>query len=305
MKKIILTITIFLFFCVISSKFVLASLNISLSDLPSFVNTTNIKLYYTYLNTSGNPATVNLYIQKDGKDYRQIIERDKTSVSGYFELKGSDFYDGEGKYNFSATATFGADSITDTTSTNLDTSAPSAPTEYSKERLNPTTYKLSWKNSFDEDFEKVYLYRSKETSFNADSSTKIGEAGGSKNEKMTFNDGSVQADVTYYYALRAIDHAGNISGITTDAPGTMVTGLVAVAKATSSPKKKNVVLLPEEKTPPTVVEKEGEVNGGVSEEGAREEGKTANLVSKNKNGLYALAGGVILVLAYIVYRRKK
>lgn len=300
MKKIILTVTIFLFFCVFSSKSALASLNISLSDLPSFVNKTNIKLYYTYLNTSGNPATVNLYIQKDGKDYRQTVEKDKTNVSGYFELRALDFYDGEGKYNFSATAVFGADSATDTTATNLDTSAPSAPTEYSKERLNQTTYKLSWKNSFDDDFEKVYIYRSKETSFTADSSTKIGEAGGSKNEKMTFNDGSVQLDVTYYYALRAIDHAGNISGITTDAPGTMITVTVTGVKATSSPRKTTYLSVT-----PAVVKKEGEVNGGVSDEGVTEEGKTTNFILKSKNSLFILAGGVILILAYIIYRRRK
>ena len=159
MKKFILATTFFLSFCVFTSKPVFATLNISLSNLPSFINRTNPRLYYTYLNTDGSPAVVNLYIQKDGKDYRQTQDKDKTAISGYFQLQNSDFYDGEGKYNFSATVVSGANSVTDTTETNLDMSSPSAPTEYSKERINPTTYKISWKNPPNEDFEKVYIYR--------------------------------------------------------------------------------------------------------------------------------------------------
>lgn len=308
MKKLILTIAFFLFFCVFASKSAFASLTISLSGLPSFVNRTNIKLYYTYLNTNGSSATVNLYVQKDGKDYRQTQDKDKTTVSGFFQIAGSDIYDGEGKYNFYATVSSDSNSVTSATvSTTLDMSPPSTPTDLAIERLSLNSYKLTWKSSFDDDFEKVLIYRSEKTAFNADSGTKIGEAGGAKNEIMTFIDGSPLPNSSYFYAIRAVDHAGNISGIATNAPNTIVTvtGSVKGQNITSVPKSGNVLSLSEEKITPTVTEKQGEINGGVSKEGVSDGGKVDGFVSKNKKGLIAAAGGAVLVLAYIVYRRKK
>ncbi len=54
-----------------------------------------------------------------------------------------------------------------------------------------------------------------------------------------------------------------------------------------------------------LTEKQGEVNGGVSAENKNENGKVSTFVSKNKKGLIAAAGGIVLILSYIVYRRKK
>ncbi len=249
-----------------------------------------------------------LFIQKDGKDYRQTQDKDKTTVSGFFQIAGSDIYDGEGKYNFYATVSSDSNSVTSATiSTNLDMSPPSTPTDLIIERLSPNSYKLTWKNSFDDDFEKVLIYRSETAPFVADSGTKIGETGGAKNEVMTFIDGSPLPDKSYFYAIRAIDHAGNISGIATNAPNTIITatGSVKGQNITSVPKSGNVLALSEEKITPTVAEKQGEVNGGVSAENKNENGKVSTFVSKNKKGLIAAAGGTVLILAYIVYRRKK
>ena len=85
----------------------------------------------------------------------------------------------------------------------------------------------------------------------------------------------------------------------TDAPGTMITGSPAVAKATSSPKVAKVVILSKEKETPTPEAEEGKIDGGISQEGEGEKGKIS------RNVLYAIAGGVGIILAYIIYRRKK
>jgi len=285
-------------------------LAIVLNDLPAYENITNFRLSYTAIETDQLPIKVNLYIQKEGKDWRQTVAKDKTDFAGEFQLEGSDLYDNEGKYYFKAIVeSTGRTLESNVTSATLDMSAPSAPTEFGKERVNASTFKLTWKNPFDEDFEKVYVYRSKEKSFTADSGTRIGDVGGAKEEKMTFNDGSVpEPDVEYYYALRALDYAGNASGIVTDAPGVVSGGQVAGAStgtggSTSSTGK--VVLLPEEKGAVTPAEEagEGELGGGGATEGEVKGESTPK--SKLPYVLGGLGIIIIVLVLYFLLRKKE
>lgn len=309
MKRLFITIITFIIFILLSPKAVFAgTLKLNLSKLPEYKNTTNFRLYYTYFETESKVATVNLYIQKDGKDWRQTNDKNKTTVSGYFQLEGADIYDGEGKYNFYAAAATADQTVnSENVSTTLDMSPPSAPTEYSKERVNATTYKLNWKNPFDADFEKVYIYRSKEKSFVAEASTRIGEAGGSKDEKITFNDGSVEADVEYFYALRAIDQAGNASGIVTDAPGTVTAGQVAgiTTLGQGGPiqdgAEGEVKILPKEKATPVP---DGQLGGGISSEAGEVKGETDNKNTVKKVIFGVAALGIVLVALYLKNRKK-
>lgn len=315
MKNYLNTILFFLAAVVFSASPVFAGkLKLSLSELPEYKNNTNFRLYYTYFETEGKIATVNLFIQKDGKDWRQTSAKNKTAVSGYFQLEGLDIYDNAGKYNFYAEAKTADQTIKSVTvSTTLDDTAPNPPSEYGKERLNATTYKLSWKNPSDEDFAKVYIYRSKNTSFTADISTRISEAGGSKDEKMTFTDGSVEADVTYYYALRALDRAGNASGVVTDAPGTVTAGQVAgvstvtgttgtVGTVGSQAVEETVELLPETETPTPVETTEGQLGGGSS---AEAEGEVQGTSTADRRPWFIVGGSLILGLVALFFFLKR
>lgn len=311
MRRLFITFITFIIFILFSGRSVFAgNLKLNLSKLPDYKNTTNFRLYYTYFETEGRSATVNLFIQKDGKDFRQTADRNKTAVSGYFQIEGADIYDNEGKYNFFATAGT-ADQVVNssTVSTTIEMSSPAGPSEYGKERLNATTYKLTWKNPSDNDFERVYIYRSKEKSFIADASTRIGEAGGAKEEKMTFNDGSVEPDVEYFYALRATDHAGNASGIVTDAPGTVTVGQVAGVLTIlgqgglgQGGAGGEVKILPKEKLTPTPAE--GEIGGGISSEEGEIKGEAVGKISR-KNLIYGIIGLGIVLLAYNWYKKRK
>jgi len=308
MKKILLS-TIFIFTLALSLPKTVAAgiLKLDLSDLPSYQNTTNFALYYTYMETDDKTATVNLYLQKEGKDWRQTVEKNKTEVNGIFQIQGSDIYDGEGRYFFSATAITEDQTVnSEVVTTVLDMSPPGAPSEYGKERINSTTYKLTWKNPGDGDYKRVFVYRSKETSFTADSSTKVAEVGGAPDEKMTFNDGSVEADVTYYYALRAIDQAGNISGVVTDAPGTVVVGAVEGAQTLGtggplgSTGESGVSLLPKEGEESG---EEGQLGGGISTEEGEVKGESDK---KSPRLIYILGGiGLFLILGFWYFRRQK
>lgn len=312
MFKILLSV---IFLTLISTSNVFAgTLKLSLSKLPEYKNSSYFRLYYTYFETEGKTATVNLYVQKEGKGWNQTVEKNKTSVSGYFEVGGNDLAEGEGKYNFYAIAKTDEQTITSlTVSTTLDQSAPSAPTEYSKERINSTTYKLSWKNPFDEDFSKVYIYRSKETSFTADVSTRIGEAGGARDEKMTFNDGSVESNVDYYYALRAIDRAGNASGVVTDAPGTVTAGQVAGVSTAVGPGQAGVggegtvKILPikDSEIPTEGVTQKGELGGGISDQQGEIQGSAIENITKRPIVLIGILAVGLLAAIFIWINRKK
>ncbi len=206
----------------------LAALKLTLSPIPEYQDSANFRLYYAYLDTEDNEATINLYVQKEGDSWRQTRDKNKTEVSGYFQIEDADIYDGEGKYSFYAQGkTASVTENSQTVSVVIDRSNPDKVTNFKKERVGETAYRLSWTNPDNDDFYQVYLYRSQDKSFTANSSTKIGEAGGSANEKMTFEDSGLEKDTTYYYALRVIDQAGNASGLVTDAPGEVIAGEVA------------------------------------------------------------------------------
>lgn len=314
MKKLILSIiSLFAFaFFLVRPAFALDTLGeklaITLTGLPGYENTTDFKVYYTYFDTLGKTATVNLFIEKDGNGFRQTIERDKTAVSGYFQIQGSDIYDGQGKYNFYASAV--TDSLTqnsDTISTTIDQNAPGNVTDYHKERVNATDYKLYWECPSDEDVEKTYIYRSKDTSFTADSGTRVQEVPCNKEEsKTTIVVGD--ANVDYYFALRAIDRAGNASGVVTDAPGTVIAGTVAGVStqigATGTTgtvgKEGKVQILPKEEgeeLSPTP--EEGQLGGGISSEAGAVQGAETGAVSRLP--YFVIGGGILLVLVVAYY----
>ena len=104
-------------------------------------------------------------------------------------------------------------SAADSTSISYDHSGPSPVQNYWKEMIAPGHYKLHWKNPGDTDFSRVFIYRSESTDFDANGSTKVAEVGGSYDSDMTWDNPGLDGSKTYYYALRAIDKAGNPAGI--------------------------------------------------------------------------------------------
>lgn len=308
MKKLLFSLISIITFAFLAANPVWAldeKLKITLTDLPDYKNTSEFRVYYTYFDTKGLTATVNLFIEKDGDGFRQTVDRDKTAVSGYFEVKGADIYDGQGKYNFYASAvTTGLTEKSGTISTTIDQNAPGNVTDYRKERLSATDYKLYWKCPSDDDVEKTYIYRSSETSFTADAGTRVQSVPCSKDEsKTTVVVGD--ADKDYYFALRAIDRAGNASGVVTDAPGMVTAGLVAGVQTEGGSVaggSGEVSLLPKEEE---TMAGEGELGGGVS----TEEGKVQGESTKKSSNLPFLAGGIgfllIAVAAFFYLKRNK
>ncbi|RJR24375.1 hypothetical protein C4578_03255 [Candidatus Microgenomates bacterium] len=310
MKKIFLTILFLISLCFFSvNKAFAGDLVLSLSKLPDYRKGSSFRLYYTYFETDGKTATVNLFIQKDGKDWRQTNQKDKTTVSGYFEVGGSDFYDGEGKYHFYATAKTDEDTVTsETVSTILDSTSPGKVTDYNKERLNAASFRLKWKNPEDSDLDRVHIYRSKERSFTADSGTRVAVMHGAPGEKMIWENGVPENDIEFYYAFIAFDHAGNHSEIVTDAPGEVTPGAVLGTQTelgTGGPLTydEETVTLPEEEETETE-EEEGQLGGGISTEAGDVMGDQTEKKSKTPYFLAGLGALAVLVFSYFRFVKR-
>ena len=131
----------------------------------------------------------------------------------------------------------------------------------------------------------------------------------------------MEKDTTYYYALRAIDRAGNSSDLVTDAPGKVIAGEVTIittaVTATPAPAGAEETILGEE-------EKEKEVAGGAGE--AVEEGKEGTISAEGEATapegevmgeaqsrtlkdklviIVPIAIIIIAIIAFFFFRRKK
>jgi len=220
-----------------------------IQDLPTYFNTSDFTIAYTAV--SDNPVSAKFFIRKDGDSTWKEIGT-ASGVSGQTRVEGGDVYDGDGKYFFKVEINSG--SASDETFTTIDRSAPDPVRDYRKEKKGDGWYKLFWKNPDNEDYDKVIIYRSDEKNFTADSGTEIATMWGSKGSDMTMEN-SAASGKEYYFALRAVDKAGNVSGIVAD-PETTETVYEEGEAITPNPVvgEGEVKILPKE-------EKKGEVLG--------------------------------------------
>ncbi|MCJ7826574.1 hypothetical protein MUP56_03085, partial [Patescibacteria group bacterium] len=155
-----------------------------------------------------------------------------------------------GVYNFKAIAQAGAETAeSEIISLNFSSGNPGDPTDYSKDHISSCQYKIHFKTADDGGkTTSVEIYRSENTSFTADSGSRVATIAVGSNEVRDYID-NVTCDKTYYYAVRAFDIGGNGSNvvgdsvinvtyttttttvITTVTGGTTTTGGVAAAPA--------------------------------------------------------------------------
>lgn len=304
MKKLFfILLGIFIFSFTFPSKAGAGMLKVSISKLPEYENKNDFRVYYTYLETEGKTARVNLFIQKEGKGWQKVEDHGKTAVSGYFQIQAPDLYDGEGKYNFMISAGTDQNNFqSPTVTTILDKTSPGRVSGYGKSRIDHLNFHLIWTNPTDSDFARVYIYRSKEQTFTANADSFISDVAGTPGESKSWDNGVPQETTMYFYAIRSVDKAGNLSDVITDAPGTVTTtqqveGISSVPGGSNKPEE--VKILPKEKADGET----GELGGGISSEA----GKIIDKKTSSKtNTNYLVLGLLILsVISFTIYRRIK
>ncbi len=160
---------------------------------------------------------VKFYFRKEGGSYQQFGST-SSAPSGTVAVDGNQVSD-QTKYYFKVELN-GA--TTDETSVIYDVSGPNSVSDYNKETLSSTHIKLTWRNPNDSDFYKVIIYRSTKPQYIADDNTKVAEIVGPRDGVMSWEDAGQEAGKSYYYAIRAVDVAGNGSSLVSDTQATVM-----------------------------------------------------------------------------------
>ncbi len=272
--------------------------SVSITQLPGYINFTDFKIACSAL----GGTTAQFSAKKDGgsyTDFGSVI--DLTNSSCQTQVTGLQF-GSEGKFFFKVTLNDGSFAETSTT---LDTTATGNVSDFGKERTNSgTTYKIHWKNPLESDFVKVFIYRGTEAGFAADDSHKVAEIGGNPGDTQNWDDNGLEATKEYYYAIRALDHANNSSGLVGDS-GTTTT--------TSSTSSSGSVLGSSTATPSKVTQLplEGDVLGEEANPSSSPEAASTILGEETpiKSGLFnwiathkKISLGLLALLGAIYYR---
>lgn len=288
---------VYLFICLFKPASAIASPLVYIQTLPSYININSFNLSCT-----SNGSSAQFYVSKNGGPnvaFGPVI--DLTSTQCLVPVTSSEVND-QTNYTFTVIV----DGVSASTSTNYDNSGPSGVSGYYKERINDGKYKLHWKNPGDTDFDKVIIYRGESADFSADNSHEIVRVSGGPNSDMTYDDNfAPDSSKTYYYAIRALDHAGNSSSLVGDGgtttSATPIAGVLgattkSTSKVTSLPKEGSV--LGTEATPTATPVSSSDQTGQSGNTGA------SNWIKTHKKISLGLAFGLIVV-SYIVSKKRR
>lgn len=241
MRKIKLMVIPVLAFMVLATPVKAFENKVQIQQLPTYMNTDTFKISCSavtanLVDTDASTTTkAQFYFTKEGGGetaFGSLIDLSVTPCQA--QLTGSQIND-EKKYTI--TVKLDSGEISSTTFI-FDRSGPSPVSGFSRDGLSDGA-RLKWTNPENEDFDKVIIYRGEEQGFSADSSHEIAVVRGSANSPMAYEDHSTPpSGKNYYYLIRALDKAGNTSGLVGDGggvtvvisptPGTGETGKVTV-----------------------------------------------------------------------------
>lgn len=194
------------------------SIRLEQPKTPTNQNTFNI--VFTTLDIAGRPITVKCFKQgpSDGSpvQYGSDITLTNGGNTGNCQVTSGQI-NGNGTYTFSVTATAGSDTANDSTTVVYNTDGPGDPKDYNKIKVGNCTYTIHFKTAADGGKTvKTEVYRSENTSFNADNGTRVGTINGGSDEAHDFPNDVPDCNKTYYFAVRSFDSAGNGSGVVGD-----------------------------------------------------------------------------------------
>jgi hypothetical protein len=269
-----------------------------IQNLPEYTNTDTFKISYSALTSGGVNAIFSVRKDSDGtwRDFGGTI----SGASGQVQVTGSQIYDNDGLYRFRVVINGGEASAE--TNTRIDRSGPSGVSNYKKEMVAADFYRISWTTPHDPDFSRVFIYRSDKPEFDANGSTKVYELGGPPDTNESWDNVGLDPNKNYYYAIRALDKAGNASSLVSD---NVVTTYITPSPSIGG----SVNQLPKEEPTP------GEVlgQGDNLQENQGIEAPSQNVVQKvvqfakdrTKITVGILAGLGIIIYAIYGYLRKR
>jgi hypothetical protein len=264
---------------------------LSIQSLPSYINNNYFKLSCT-----SDGGSVQFSVSKNGgasTNFGPVID---TSVNPCIVQVDSSVENDQTTYIFSAGGF--------TTTTFYDISGPSPISGFYKERLSDGEYKLHWTNPSDTDFDKVVIYSATAQGFSADSSHEIARVSGGPSSNMTYDDFfAPDPSKTYFYLIRALDHAGNSSSLAGDGGSTTYIQVQVLGSSATPAAKKTTttVVLPKEKVTGTILGTEVVPGATATPEITTQPVNTNPGIFKWVLTHKKISGGVALILLVIAY----
>jgi len=231
------------------SAFAANTFSLRLGQPKSPTNQSNFKLTFVALDTieSSRQITVTCYYKKESDGGYTQFDVPKTLISGgntdSCEVTSS-MLNADGKYNFMVRGTVDSETHESTATVELNTSGPSTPVSYSKERLNSCDYKIKFKTANDGKTVKVQLFRSDTLNISVGSGSVLTQQNIGPDQEGSITNSVPVCGKDYYYVIRAVDSSDNASGtigdsftttttvtITTTVTGT--TGAIALSGAST------------------------------------------------------------------------
>ncbi len=312
MNKVILSLLAFAF--LFAKPAFAGSLSVKLSQpkTPTRINSFNIT--FVALDTEDIPVTVKcLKKSPTDSDFVQFGSDFVLSNGGNTDncVVNSSVITGQGTYQFKVSASDGGPTFdSNVVSVEYKTDGPSTPVSYSKEKINDCTWKIKFKTAADGGkTSKVEVYRSDNTSFNADSGNMFASISVASDQEGEASLTVPDCAKTWYFAVRAFDNAGNGSGILGDTQDVTITvnpttsstsnngGAIALASGAGS----SVGEAKPEAENPTEVSPTGEAAG----ENGQPEIKGAESNRDSKLFYKILGGASLLGLLYVIFFKKR
>lgn len=222
-KKLFGIFSMFILSLMLTSTVFAANLWVRIEVPKTPINQNNFKITFVSMDISGRPITVQCFKKGPGDgsfaQFGSDINLTPGGNSSNCEVTSS-IMSTEGSYEFYVKAkASGPDEVIDSSVVTVEykSSAPGVPGNYGKEQLGSCQYKITFKTADDGGrTSRVEIYRSDQTTFTADSGTRVGSVGIGSNLEGSFIDTVPDCGKGYYYVIRAFDGAGNASGITGD-----------------------------------------------------------------------------------------
>ncbi len=281
-----------------------AGVSIRLSAPKSPTNQNTFDINFVTLDVGNNPITVKCLKKGPGdggfSQFGGDINLAAGGNSGNCAVTGS-VMGSNGSYQFQASANNGSETVTSNIITvDYNTSGPDTPTNYSKEKISSCIYRIKFRTANDGGKTvKVEVYRSENTSFNADGGTRVATVSIGSNTDGSADINSPDCNKEYFFVVRAFDSAGNGSGLVGDSKtvtvtvGTAETSAVSAAIATGGGTGGTGL-------GDTAEEEDGEVKGEATEEAETTTPATFEQPGEGEDGNLFSARNLIIALAILI-----
>jgi hypothetical protein len=256
-NKIIVSLLSIIILLAVSTASSYASTSIRLQTPSNQTNQDTMNLTFVALDTiPTQTVAVDCYKKGPSDATYTVFQSFSLPNGGNTDNCNASFNQGNGTYNFYATANGSGNATTESTpvSVTRNTDKPGNPYNYSKSKPDDCTYKITFRTADDSGKTvKVVLYRSSDTNFSLDNGHKVNEVNLGSNTDGSMTDNiSPNCSTNYYYAIRSFDTYGNgsdgvgdstTSTVTVNPTGTAqgLQGAIPVNENNVAPKNKEVL----------------------------------------------------------------